>query len=172
MENNTENKGIDQSTTPSDNTPQEGTQSVTEQSDDDTIPSNNGAKVERNPDGTIKAGSVLNPKGRGQGVPNFSTKFYKAISKIADQNSMTADEIEEQLLLVGYKKAKDGDYRFYQDIFDRVYGKPKQSTEVDFNDKTPNIAGRADLSEAQRNVLMKLGDDVFEAEGLDPYEKD
>lgn len=171
MAKDTKNKQIDQVPTQDDKTPQDGVQSVTEQSTDESIPSNNGAKVERNPDGTIKAGSVLNPNGRGKGTPNFSTKFFKAIDKIAQQNDMTSEEIEEQLLLVGYKKAKDGDYRFYQDIFDRVYGKPKQVQEIDFND-TSSVAQRPDLSDAQRKVLMKLGDEVLMAEGLEPYEKD
>ena len=168
----TKNNQIDQVPIQDDKTPQESVQSITEQSVDESIPSDNGDKVERNPDGTIKPGSVLNPKGRGKGTPNFSTKFFKAIDKIAQQNNMTAEEIEEQLLLVGYKKAKDGDYRFYQDIFDRVYGKPKQVQEIDFNDNTPTLAQRPDLNDAQRKVLMKLSDDVLAAEGLETYEKD
>lgn len=92
----------------------------------DKNPVKNGDKLERNPDGTIKSG-VLNPNGRPTGTENFSTKWRKAIEKIASQNDMDVDEIEQQLLLVGYKKAKEGDYRFYQDIFDRVYGKPNQT---------------------------------------------
>lgn len=83
-------------------------------------------QVVRNEKGQIIQGTA-NPNGRPKGVENFSTKWRKAIEKIASQNDMDADEVEEQLLLVGYRKAKDGDYRFYQDIFDRVYGKPNQS---------------------------------------------
>jgi len=185
MENDTENKGIDQSTTPSDNTPQEGTQSVTEQSDDDTILektrekqenttvyyNEKGGEVIRDENGRLISGTP-NPNGRPKGVLNFATKFYKALDKFAEENGKTLEQEEQEMLIEGFKRAKGGDYRFFQDLNDRVYGKPRQTTEVDFNDKTPNIAGRADLSEAQRNVLMKLGDDVFEAEGLDPYEKD
>jgi len=83
-------------------------------------------KVVRNEKGQIVSGTP-NPYGRPTGAESFSTKWKKAVEKIAKMNNTTEEEIEMQLLLVGFKKAKDGDYRFYQDIFDRVYGKPKQS---------------------------------------------
>ena len=93
-------------------------------------PVNNGKKtVERNPDGTIKSG-VLNPNGKPKGTESFATKFYKVIDKLAKQNDLTPDEIEEQLILVGYKKAKEGDYSFYKDLHDRVHGKPLQQTDL------------------------------------------
>lgn len=91
--------------------------------------------VVRNPDGTIKKGTILNPNGRPQGSLDFKTKFFKAINKIATQNNMTAEEVEEQLILVGYRKAKDGDYSFYKDIFDRVYGKALQKSDITTNGK-------------------------------------
>lgn len=97
-------------------------------------PIRNGDKLERNPDGTIKSG-VLNPNGRPKGSEDFKTKFYKVIDKLAKQNDLTPDEIEEQLLLVGYKKAKDGDYSFYRDLMDRIHGKPQQSIDHTTNGK-------------------------------------
>lgn len=92
-------------------------------------PIRNGDKLERNPDGTIKSG-VLNPNGRPKGSEDFKTKFYKVIDKLAKQNNITAEEVEEQLLLVGYKKAKDGDYSFYRDLMDRIHGRPIQKSEL------------------------------------------
>ena len=68
--------------------------------------------------------------GRPQGSLDFKTKFYKVIDKLAEQNNITAEEVEEQLLLVGYKKAKDGDYSFYRDLMDRIHGKPIQKNEL------------------------------------------
>lgn len=96
-------------------------------------------EIERNPDGTLKKGVVLNPFGRPKGSEDFKTKWFRAIEKIADQNNMTADEIEQQLLLVGYKKAKEGDYQFYRDVFDRIYGKPVQKQELTGADGEPLV---------------------------------
>jgi hypothetical protein len=68
--------------------------------------------------------------GRPQGSLDFKTKWFKFIEKVATQNDMTPEEIEQQLIAVGYKKAKEGDYAFYRDTFDRVYGKPINKTEL------------------------------------------
>ena len=83
----------------------------------------------RNPDGTLKPGHPP-MGGRPQGSLDFKTKFYKVIDKLAKQNNITAEEVEEQLLLVGYKKAKDGDYSFYRDLMDRIHGRPIQKSEL------------------------------------------
>jgi hypothetical protein len=44
---------------------------------------------------------------------------------------LSPEEIEEQLIIVGYKKAKDGNFNFYSDLMDRVYGRAIQPTEVE-----------------------------------------
>ncbi len=87
-------------------------------------------KIERNADGTLKKGVVLNPNGRPRGAESFKTKFYRVVDKLATQNNITPEEVEEQLLLVGYKKAKEGDYSFYRDLQDRIHGKPIQPTDI------------------------------------------
>lgn len=90
-------------------------------------PESTGIKQERNPDGTFPPGVSGNPNGRPKGSEDFKTKWLRAIEKIAKQNELTPDDIEQQILLVGYKKAKEGDYSFYKDILDRIYGKPVQT---------------------------------------------
>jgi len=72
----------------------------------------------------------INRNGRPKGSEDFKTKFYKVIDKLAKQNNITAEEVEEQILLVGYKKAKDGDYSFYRDLMDRLHGRPIQKQEI------------------------------------------
>lgn len=84
----------------------------------------------RNPDGTLKAGHPP-MGGRPKGSLDFKTKWYLMVDKLAKQNNLTPEEIDEQLLLVGYKKAKDGDYSFYRDAMDRIHGKPMQPTEME-----------------------------------------
>jgi len=68
--------------------------------------------------------------GRPNGSLDFKTKWFAFVDKVAKSNNMTPEEINEQLLAVGFKKAKEGDYSFYRDIHDRVYGKPQQSLDI------------------------------------------
>jgi hypothetical protein len=71
-----------------------------------------------------------NLEGRPSGALNFATKFRAFVEKVAENNEMTPEEIEEQLLAVGYKNAKAGNYNFWKDIHDRVYGKPEGSLDI------------------------------------------
>jgi len=86
-----------------------------------------GIKQERNPDGTFLKGVSGNPAGRPVGSLDFKTKFEIFLDKLAKQNNMSPQEIDEQLFAVAYKKAKEGDYQFWKDVHDRIYGKPLQS---------------------------------------------
>lgn len=69
--------------------------------------------------------------GRPLGSLDFKTKFEIFLNKLAKQNDMSPQEIDEQLFAVAYKKAKEGDYQFWRDVHDRVYGKPLQKQETD-----------------------------------------
>ena len=108
--------------------------------------------VKRGERGRLLPGSILNPGGRGKGRQDFKTKWFKAIEKIADTKGITADEVEQELLLVGYDKAKDGDYQFYRDIFDRVYGKPMQRNEL--TGKDGEAIEIKSMSDDDFNVLL------------------
>jgi hypothetical protein len=68
--------------------------------------------------------------GRPKGSLSFATKWRKFVAKVAESEGKTPEEIDEELYSVAMRKAKDGDYQFYRDIHDRVYGKPQQSVDV------------------------------------------
>jgi hypothetical protein len=110
-----------------------------------------GIKQGRNPDGTFPKGVSGNPAGKPKGTESFSTKFYKVIDKLAKQNDLTPDEIEEQLILVGYKKAKDGDYQFYKDLHDRIHGKAPQTINLDADIHTDD-----GLTKEEKEALLNL----------------
>ncbi len=90
----------------------------------------NSKEIAREANGQLKKGVVLNPNGRPKGSESFATKWYRMVEKIADSNNITPDQVEEELLKVGYKRAKDGDYSFYRDAMDRIHGKPLQKTDL------------------------------------------
>jgi hypothetical protein len=71
-----------------------------------------------------------NLDGRPQGSRNFATDFDEVVEEIAKDNSITKSEARKILLKVAYKNAKEGDYSFWRDIHDRLYGKPVQPTDI------------------------------------------
>lgn len=77
-----------------------------------------------------KGGKSPNPNGRPNGQRNYATIFREAMIKLAEMNNTTPNELEEQILQMGIKKARLGDYKFYQDIMDRLHGKPIQKQEL------------------------------------------
>lgn len=84
----------------------------------------------RNQDGTFIKGVSGNPAGRPPESLNFKTKWLIFIDKIAKQNGITSDDVDEQLLAVAFKQMKSGDFRYWKDIQDRVYGTAIQNTDV------------------------------------------
>lgn len=67
--------------------------------------------------------------GRKEGSKNVQTIFREAMQKIAEVDGLSAEDIELELAKVGIEKAKKGDYRYWQDIHDRLHGKAVQRTE-------------------------------------------
>lgn len=98
--------------------------------------------MEQNPEKTgikqdtkFKPGQSGNPAGRPKGSNNFETDFDEAVDEIAKENGMTRSEARKLLLKVAFKNAKEGNYSFYKDIHDRIYGQAQQKIE-----NTGNIA--------------------------------
>ena len=84
-----------------------------------------------NTPGDFKKGdSRCNRDGRPKGTKNFETDFDEAVEEIAKENNMTRSEARKLLLKVAFKQAKDGNYSFYKDIHDRIYGQPRNTNDV------------------------------------------
>jgi hypothetical protein len=72
-----------------------------------------------------------NPGGaRPKGSRDFNTDFDEVVDEIAKENGMTKSEARKVLLKVAFKEAKNGNYSFYKDIHDRVYGRAKDSLDI------------------------------------------
>ena len=81
--------------------------------------------------GSFKKGDErINRKGRPEGSVSFNTKWKAFLEKVGKQNSINPEEVEEQLLAVGYKFAKEGNFSFWSNLYDRNYGKPSQPIDV------------------------------------------
>lgn len=95
----------------------------------DTIPLNNSNKIERDANGRILPGQrALNPKGKPKGARHFSTLIREAIQKVAEGDAEPTDILIVKQLA---KKAKEGDLRAMDMVFERVDGKAEQTINLD-----------------------------------------
>jgi hypothetical protein len=83
----------------------------------------------KNTDGLIpwKEGDPSpNPNGRPKGQRNYATIYREALLKIAELDSITPEDLEDDMIAMAVKKARSGDPVFYKDVMDRVHGRPVQ----------------------------------------------
>ena len=92
-------------------------------------PIKKGTKGERDEKGRFVEGHSIKG-GRPVGTKSFSTIFEEALRKIAKATKTKEAQVEIDLVIKAIAKARGGDYKFYKDIFDRVYGLPKQKMEM------------------------------------------
>ena len=82
---------------------------------------------------TFKKGKSGNPKGKKKGTKSFNTLWKKAVKKIAEANPeiiKSLDDLDIQLINKAIAEAKNGNYQFYKDIYDRRLGKAKESLDL------------------------------------------
>lgn len=71
-----------------------------------------------------------NPAGRPVGTRNFQTDFDEVVEEIAKANNITNSEARKILIKKAYGEAKDGNFQYYKDIVERVYGKVPDNLNV------------------------------------------
>ena len=110
----------------------------------------------------FKKGESGNPDGRPKDSISFKTKWLKFIDKIAAQNNMTPSDVDEKMLEVAYKQILSGDFKFWKDIIDRLYGTPINNVDVMSDGKAlpqpilqlPNEV-LSDISDKQDNIVKQ-----------------
>lgn len=110
----------------------------------DTIPENTGMKQ----DTRFKPGVSGNPKGKPKGARHFSTLIREAIQKVAEGDAEPTDILIVKQLA---KKAKEGDLKAMDIVFDRVDGKAEQTINLD-GELTVNDG----LSQEEKEALLSL----------------
>lgn len=65
--------------------------------------------------------------GRPPGQKNYAVIYREALIKIGEQTGIEPDELERSLVTKAFTEARKGNFRFYQDLMDRLHGKPAQS---------------------------------------------
>ena len=87
-----------------------------------------------------------NPAGKPKGIPNSKTRLLRLLELVqVKTNPITGEKEEftvaEQLDMMVLQKAFKGDLRAYQEILDRLEGKPKQTTDI-----TADIKGNVQIN--------------------------
>ena len=99
----------------------------------DELLENNSKNVERNEKGQLLPGSHLNLAGKPRGARHLSTLLLDAIKRVA-QDTGNSDDIEIVKALID--KAKNGDTKAIDMVFDRIEGKAPQKIDITSNDET------------------------------------
>lgn len=117
-----------------------------------TNPVNNGENVVvRDEHGRIVSGQ-LNPAGKPKGARHLSTLLLDAIKRVSDDKG-TSEDVEIVKALI--KKAKDGDTKAIDIVFDRIEGKAPQS--IDITTDGDKISGSAtELGELARRMSQEI----------------
>jgi hypothetical protein len=100
-----------------------------------------------------KKGESGNPAGRPKGARNYRTLFREAYVAIARDLKLgkDPDALLVEILKRGIKEALKGNYPFYKDIMDRLYGKPKSETSVNLREER--------LADLEEKLLVWVEDD-------------
>jgi hypothetical protein len=114
-----------------------------------------------------KEGESGNPNGRPRGKRNFATLFREALVKLGERVGKTPDELELDIISKGVLSASKGDYKFFKDLFDRVYGQAPAKVEHsgsitsdEDNEAIKELAKKLDELEQANNRTDKSGNGI------------
>ena len=81
----------------------------------------------------FKKGQSGNPAGKPKGTLSYKTIFNLAAKEVAKKLKLgeEPEDFLKTLLIVGAKRGLSGNYAFYKDILDRLFGQAKQIIETE-----------------------------------------
>jgi len=119
--------------------------------------------VKRDERGRVVKGSVLNPTGKPIGLKNFETDFDDAVKEIAEEKGITIGEARNILFKKAYTEAEKGNFLYYRDIIDRLYGKVVEKTETKSANLNYNINADAKDLNKYDNIKDKYEEELNNA---------
>lgn len=125
-------------------------QTINHEISQDTNLSNNSKDIVKTRDdkGRLLPGVILNPTGKPKGARHFSTLIREAITKVANDTGDSDDKLIVKALV---EKAKEGDLKAVDIVFDRVDGKAEQTINLD-GELTVNDG----LTQEEKEALLLL----------------
>lgn len=78
-----------------------------------------------------------NPHGRPKGRKNFETYFKEAWREVAEALNLNKDpdKAKIEIIKLGFKRMFKGDYQFWRDFMDRLFGKAPVEIDIDVTQK-------------------------------------
>lgn len=83
-----------------------------------------------------KKGQSGNPKGRTLGARNRKTVIMEAIRRLAEMQDMKPEDVEELIQASGIQKAIKGNFFFYSELSNGLYGKITDKMDLTSGGKT------------------------------------
>lgn len=96
-----------------------------------------------------KPGESGNPSGRPEGQKNYATLYREALIKLAQANGVEPDALELEIMANALLNARNGNYRFFKDMMDRLFGKAVQPIVGKFNHQVETVADLISKVEAE-----------------------
>ena len=103
----------------------------------------------------IQKGEVRNPKGRPKGALDRKTVLRRALERIALSQDKTPEEIELLLQEAGFKHALKGQFNFYKEISDGLYGPLNKERAVTVNVNTEASKEVTELTKKLNDIYKK-----------------
>lgn len=87
----------------------------------------------------FKKGESGNKKGKPVGQKAYATLYREALLKLANASEKEPGEIELELVSGAILHARKGNYKFYKDLLDRLYGTPVNRNEHEHTGKIETV---------------------------------
>jgi len=106
-----------------------------------------------------KPGHSGNPKGRPKGVRNFKTIFKKAAKEVAEALKLgkKPDAVQIELVKRGIREGLAGNFPFYKDLIERLYGKVEEPIKIK-EEKMPEQI--PEVSELEKRVAKIYAEEL------------
>ena len=116
----------------------------------------------------FKPGQSGNPAGRPKGSKNFNTLFVNAVKRIAETNKVKPEEIDLNMITQAIEKATDGDFKFFQYIYDRRFGKPLNKIDLTSDKEKITDIKVTYVDEIKKDEIKPSGNESVEGEHGSP----
>ena len=107
--------------------------------------------ISRNPDGTFPKGVSGNPEGKTAGTLDFKTQWFNFIEKVAKQNNLLPEDIDNEIFAMVLKEMRKGNFQFYKDTKDRLHGKAAQPFEG---------------GDSSKPIIIKVAEEIAKRDGI------
>lgn len=117
-----------------------------------------------------KPGQSGNPKGMKPGTKQFRTLFNEAMIKLGKMNNKKPEDIEIEIIMSAISAARNGNFKYFKDLMDRLHGKAVQPIAGTFNPNMDTIANLISAYEDEKSK-KKMKDEAIDVKVVEKDEE-